>query len=165
VIVLVSDTSVLIDLERGDFIDACFRIDATEFVVPDLLYRRELAEYGGSRLIDRGLRVVGLSPDELLLVQEVRQGRPRLSLVDAYAFSLASSRRWTLLSGDAELRSVAAGQKVPCFGLLWMLDRLFDGGFVAGARMVDGLQRIADHPRCRLPRSEVQLRMSRYSAK
>lgn len=41
-IILVSDTSVLIDLERGHFLDACFRLPF-EFAVPDLLYRRELA--------------------------------------------------------------------------------------------------------------------------
>ena len=39
--VLVSDTSVLIDLERGSLLATCFRL-AFRFVVPDLLYEREL---------------------------------------------------------------------------------------------------------------------------
>ncbi len=39
--VLVSDTSALVDLERGSLLDAAFRLPF-EFVVPDLLYEREL---------------------------------------------------------------------------------------------------------------------------
>ena len=39
--ILVSDTSVLIDLDRGTFIDATFRLPF-EFTVPDLLDDREL---------------------------------------------------------------------------------------------------------------------------
>lgn len=39
--VVVSDSSVLIDLERGSLFDAAFSL-RLEFCVPDLLYRREL---------------------------------------------------------------------------------------------------------------------------
>ena len=39
--VLVSDTSVLIDLKRGSLLEVSFRL-AFRFVVPDLLYEREL---------------------------------------------------------------------------------------------------------------------------
>jgi hypothetical protein len=35
--ILVSDTSVLIDLERGELIASAFRLSAT-FAVPDVLY-------------------------------------------------------------------------------------------------------------------------------
>ena len=37
--VLVSDTSVLIDLKRGSLLEVSFRL-AFRFVVPDLLYER-----------------------------------------------------------------------------------------------------------------------------
>ena len=40
--VLVSDTSVIIDLERGALLDDLFRLPF-EFAVPDLLFHRELA--------------------------------------------------------------------------------------------------------------------------
>ena len=39
--VLVSDTSVLIDLERGGFLEAAFSL-SWQFAVPDLLFEREL---------------------------------------------------------------------------------------------------------------------------
>ena len=57
--VVVSDSSVLIDLERGSFFPAAFAL-RLEFCVPDLLYRRELEPYGGDRLRAMGLRVLEL---------------------------------------------------------------------------------------------------------
>jgi hypothetical protein len=38
--ILVSDTSVLIDLERGELIASAFKLSAT-FAVPDVLYERD----------------------------------------------------------------------------------------------------------------------------
>jgi len=49
--VLVSDTSVIVDLERGGFLEAAFAL-SFKLAVPDLLYRRELAEYRGNRLVE-----------------------------------------------------------------------------------------------------------------
>lgn len=159
--VLVSDTSVLIDLERGGVVDSCFDL-AAEFAVPDLLYKRELAAYGGADLVARGLRVVELTKEELTTAQSVRGARPGLSLPDAYAYSLASSRAWTLLTGDGELRSLARAERIGFVGVLWIFDQLFDGDVVDPAALVNGLQAIAAHPRCRLPRAEIQVRLERY---
>lgn len=51
--VLVSDTSVLIDLDRGNLVEATFRLPF-EFTVPDLLYERELKEHGGPEFVRMG---------------------------------------------------------------------------------------------------------------
>ena len=82
--ILVSDTSVLIDLERGGFLDSCFRLPF-EFAVPDLLYARELADFGGPELVARGLRVEELTGDEVTAAQTVRVAHLKLSVPDAYA--------------------------------------------------------------------------------
>lgn len=66
--ILVSDTSVLLDLERGDLLDACFHLPY-EFAVPDLLYNKELANFGGPELIARGLRIEELTGDEVAAAQ------------------------------------------------------------------------------------------------
>ena len=47
--IMVSDTSVLVDLDRGSLLDAAFRL-SSEFAVPDLLYKRELENHSGDRL-------------------------------------------------------------------------------------------------------------------
>ena len=57
--VLVSDTSILIDLERGSLLETCFRLPF-EFAVPDLLYERELKNHGGDNLLRLGLRIEDL---------------------------------------------------------------------------------------------------------
>jgi hypothetical protein len=52
-----SDTSVLIDLERGELISCAFKLSAT-FAVPDVLYERELRDHGGEELVKLGLKAL-----------------------------------------------------------------------------------------------------------
>lgn len=96
------------------------------------------------------------------MAQTTRGARPRLSLPDAFAYSLASKRGWTLLTGDGELRSLAQAQGLPFFGVLWVCDQIFDGQVIETALLADGLEAIGAHPRCRLPKSEVTIRLARY---
>jgi hypothetical protein len=103
-----------------------------------------------------------LNKDELTVVQQIRASRPRLSVADAYAFSLAASRAWTLLTGDGELRSLAQERTMPFHGVLWVLDQIFEAKACAPAKLVVGLEAIAGHQRCRLPRNEIQICLSRY---
>jgi hypothetical protein len=159
--ILVSDTSVLIDLERGGFLDSCFKLPF-EFAVPDLLYARELADFGGPTLVAHGLVVQELTGDEVTAAQTVRGDHPKLSLPDAFAYALASVRGWILLTGDGELRMIAEAEGVEFYGVLWVLDQLFDGQVMEAETIVNGLETIAAHPRCRLPRAEIQIRLERY---
>lgn len=160
-IVLVSDTSVIVDLERGQMLEPCFKLPF-QFAVPDLLYKRELAEYGGPTLCKLGLRVEGLDKHELTAAMQTRHAHPKLSLPDAYAYTLAHSRKWTLLTGDGELRAVAERQKVESHGVLWVFDRLHETKVVERRLLVTGLETISNHPRCRLPRAEVVVRLELY---
>ena len=159
--VLVSDTSVLIDLERGNLLDCCFTLPF-EFAVPDLLYRQELDGHGGAELVAKGLLVEELTGEELIVAQTTRGVRPRLSLPDAFAYSLASQRGWTLLTGDGELRALAQAQGLPFFGVLWVCDQLFETGVIETVLLADGLEAIGAHPRCRLPKAEIRIRIDRY---
>jgi len=59
---LISDTSVLIDLEGGHFLEATLRL-SFEFRVPDLLYKRELKDYNGSQLLGLGLKIASLDSE------------------------------------------------------------------------------------------------------
>ena len=63
--VLVSDTSVLIDLKRGSLLEASFRLPF-RYVVPDLLYERELKNWEGEELLKLGLAVEELDGDGVL---------------------------------------------------------------------------------------------------
>ncbi len=161
-VLLVSDTSVLIDLQRGGILYAVFRLPMT-FAVPDVLYERELRAWPGGDLRDQGLVVLALDGDGVELAQTYRARERRLSLPDALALALAKTGGNILLAGDACLRDQAVIEGVDCHGVLWVLDELLEHGVAAGEELGRALRQIAEHPRCRLPRAEVQKRLSKYA--
>lgn len=160
--VLVSDTSVLIDLERGSFLEPVFRLPF-EFAVPDLLYERELKDHGGPALIEMGLRVEELDGAAVALALEYRRVRRNLSLPDSFALALSKANSWTLLSGDGSLHALALEEAVECHGVLWLLDHLHEHRILDQDALAKGLRQIAEHPRCRLPQAEVRARLRAYS--
>ena len=81
--VLVSDTSVLIDLERGEFLESIFRLPFS-LVVPDLLYERELKDYTGPDLIRYGLHVQELDSVGLALAIDYYGSTKRFFLFLTY---------------------------------------------------------------------------------
>jgi hypothetical protein len=162
-VLLVSDTSVLIDLERGQVLDAIFALPFG-FAVPDLLYEREIKSWDASNLESRGLKVLSLDGSGVELAQRYRRREPKLSLPDAFALALAKLGDHVLLAGDGSLREQAALEDVEVHGVLWVFDRLAEHGVIGTRDLATALTRIAAHPRCRLPRSEVNKRLESYSA-
>ena len=160
--VVVSDSSVLIDLERGSLFTPAFALPL-EFCVPDLLYQRELPPQGGHRLLELGLRVVELDARGVSRAIFYRRAVPALSLPDAFALALAHCNGATLLTGDARLRQLASDENVICHGLLWLIDLMFDHRTATATDLHDGLLNIRDHPRCRLPKAEVNKRLRTFS--
>jgi hypothetical protein len=160
-IVLVSDTSVLIDLERGGLLEAAFSCGLT-MAVPDLLYDRELEETNGSLLRTLGLNVISLTPDEVALAQQLRKQQPCLSLPDCFALSCALRPDYALVTGDKLLRTTAQSKQCSVYGVLWMLDQMEASGRVGASTLHEGLTRITNHERCRLPRAEVMARLRRW---
>ncbi len=159
--VLVSDTSVIIDLERGELLESVFRL-TVDFAVPDLLFHRELAGPLGDRLLALGLRVEELSPGEVQGATVLRRADATLCLPDTFAFALAQGRQWTLLTGDAGLRRTAEAHALDVHGTLWVLDQLEAQGACSLQVLAAGLAKASGHPRCRLPRAEVTARLNRY---
>jgi predicted nucleic acid-binding protein len=159
--VLVSDTSVLIDLERGGFLEAIFSLPY-EFTVPDVLYRREMGDEWGERLLELGLRVEEVSEGGVVSALHYRSQRPGLSVPDSLALALAKEQSWLLLTGDGQLRELAVAEQVECHGVLWLLDQMEEAGIPGIRPLHDGSEVLAGHPRCRLPRREITIRLERY---
>ncbi len=162
-IILVSDTSVLIDLERGGLLESAFSCGLT-MVVPDLLYARELEAENGPLLRKLGLGVVALNPDEVNFAQQLRTQQPGLSLPDCFALSCARRLDHALVSGDKLLRTEAQAKHCVVYGLLWILDQMEVSGKVSTATLHEGLSRIWNHPRRRLPKNDVTARLQRWLA-
>jgi len=161
--VLVSDTSVLIDLERGSLLQVSFSLPY-EFTVPDVLYRREMGGGWGERLLELGLRVEGVSEGGVASALRYRSQRQALSVPDSFALALAKEQNWPLLTGDGQLRELAVAEHVECHGVLWLLDRMEEAGIPGIQLLHDGLEALAGHPRCRLPLREITIRLERYRA-
>ena len=80
---------MLTDLDRGSLLEAVFDLPLV-FVVPDLLYERELRPYGGAQLLKRGLQVAELDGEGVARALNFRRVRPSLSLADTFALALAT---------------------------------------------------------------------------
>lgn len=98
-VVLVSDTSVLVDLHRGSVLDIALELPY-DFAVPDLLFDRELRTWDGPALAGR-LNVLVLDAAGVELATGYRRTDPRLSLPDAFALALAKMGGHTLLTMPA----------------------------------------------------------------
>ena len=160
-IVLVSDTSILIDLERGELLEGAFSIGLS-FVVPDLLYDRELKDDIGPHLKSLGLGVVTLTAKELAVAQEVSAARPGLSLPDCFALSCATRPDHILVTGDGLMRKEAQARLGAVYGLLWILDQMHASGRFESDHLIKGLTKISTHPRARLPADEVRKRLKAW---
>ena len=161
-LVLVSDTSVIIDLDRGDLLEAAFSLD-DDFVVPDLMFEREFDAEIGERLQRLGLRTESLDGPEVAHAARIGRADLRLSVADSFAFSLAFGRRWPLLTGDGALRALAEAEGLEVHGVLWVVDRIEAAGIRDHPTLHACLGKTAAHPRCRLPKREVEQRLRRYA--
>lgn len=153
---------MIIDLERGGFLEDLFRLPY-EFAVPDLLFHEELQGELGERLVALGLVVEELNAGELARAVVVRRERAVLSTPDTFAFAIAEQRHWTLLTGDGALRRLAVDSGIETHGVLWLCDRFEEHEVLGKAQLNEGLTRLSTHPRCRLPAAEVRVRLNRYS--
>jgi predicted nucleic acid-binding protein len=161
--VLVSDTSVVIDLERSGLIERVFALPY-RFVVPDALYEQEMKEFGGPRLVELGLEVRVLTGAQVQEAQRLRGLERRISIHDSYALSLAKADAAILLAGDAAMRRLAEAEEVRCHGVLWVFDQMEERRVVNAMALHSGLTRVISDVRCRLPRDAVNLRLARYAS-
>ncbi|MEX0348240.1 MAG: hypothetical protein AB3N15_02365 [Paracoccaceae bacterium] len=159
--VLVSDTSVLIDIERASLTTRLFDLPY-DFAVPDLLYEAELLDWMGPDLLGLGLKVEELTPQETARATELKRAKAMLSTPDVFAFCLAAERDWVLLTGDGALRAEAEHHKIAMHGVLWVFDELEHHAVCSTATLKSGLEAVRDHPRCRLPIREINRRLDRY---
>ena len=106
---LVSDTSVLIDLERGNLLQTTFKLPVP-LAVPDVLYERELRANNGELLRPPGLHVLSPSDVEFSLAQEYL-GRARSLNSRRVRLALAKSGGHVLVCADRPLKELADARR------------------------------------------------------
>ena len=157
----VTDANVWIDLDHGGLLGRAFEL-GDELAVPDLVLRDELLTVDGGLLVRLGLRVAGLSGDQLVAVSGLSRLYPRPSVRDLASLVLARDSGGVLLTGDGALRSAAAAEGVEVHGVLWVLDRLVAEAGLSPGEAARSLQLIV-RGGAWLPRREVARRLSEWS--
>ena len=160
--ILVSDPSVLIDLDRGCQLETTFGL-AFEFASPDLLYHQELAQHGGPAQIELGLRVEALDGDGVALALRYRHAhRPSL-------YPIASPLRWPgSIPGycSPAIVNSANGRQAntsPATESLGSSTGFPKRGLLSSFKPFTSVAAIAAHPRCRLPEPELRKRLQRFA--
>ena len=104
-LLIISDASVLIDIECGLLTHAMFSLP-WKFAVPDVLFAEELAQRH-ENLLSMGLEILSMSGALVLQAYNLRQQYRRTNLNDLLALTLARSNGCQLLTGDKALKEVA----------------------------------------------------------
>ncbi len=160
-LVIVSDSSVLIDLVKARLIENAFALPY-EFVVPDVMFADELLDLGTythKHLRKAGLQVGGMDSAGLVVTFEYAKRYLRLSNNDCFALALAKTGDNTLLTSDHALRRAAAEENVEVHGHLWLVDEMEHHGLVTPARLLEILEEWEADPLVWLPLVELQKRI------
>jgi hypothetical protein len=163
VLVVVNDSSVLIDLARARVFESVFALPY-RFVIPDVMFADELLDLGSYTREDAlamGLRVARLHGDGVKAALGYAQRYVALSSNDAFALALASVNGWMLLAGDGALRRAAAAENVGVHGHLWLVDEMRRHDTLTRTRLVHVLEAWRDDPLVWLPREELVARITR----
>jgi predicted nucleic acid-binding protein len=164
--IVVSDSSCLIDLRKVSLLDALLRLPC-EFLIPNTLFEDELLKFSAVQkkaMIRAGLQVIDLPGERVLRAQAVMRQAPRLSVHDGFAFALAESLPGCiLLTGDGELRFLAAQHKMEVHGVLWVIDEMHRNRIVKAKALLAALRAFSSDTTVRLPRREVAAFIKRYA--
>ncbi len=159
---LISDANILIDMEAGAFMETLFQLPM-QFGIPDLLYHEEI-EPGSPGLEDQGLQVMEVSGEFVAYAQQLPGQHNHLlpskngqkpSHNDYLALALAKQEACVLLTGDANLRIVAAKEKVNVMGTVGLLCAMIENQLLTVDDTLKALDRMKAGKR-RLPWPEAE---------
>jgi predicted nucleic acid-binding protein len=163
--IVISDSSCLIDLRKVSLLDVFLRLPY-EFLIPNTLFDEELLKFTAAQkkaLLRAGLKVIDLPGERVLRAQQVMRAAPKLSVHDGFAFALAESHPGCiLLSGDGELRKLAAEHEMEVHGVLWILDEIHRNKLATGATLRSVLEFLTADTTVRLPRRELAMYVKRF---
>jgi predicted nucleic acid-binding protein len=164
--IIISDTSCLIDLRKASLIEAFLQIPY-EIAIPDVLFEEELLSFTQDEkaLLQAGLKILSLSGKEIIRVQSIARGNPKLTINDCFTFVLAESlQNSILLTGDGGLRALATASMIEVHGVLWALDEMYNSRVITPDRIYNALLKYEADERVRLPRKEVKRLLEKYRA-
>ena len=159
--IVISDSSVIIDLAKAGLIEAAFALPY-DFRIPDVMFEDELIDLGDyvrDDLLNAGLTKSTLDGSGVELAIQYGETYLALSTNDQFALALAKIEAAILLTGDRRLYNAAKNQGLEAYGLLWLIDELITQDDLQRKALRDALQILDDDPHVGLPSSELQRRI------
>jgi predicted nucleic acid-binding protein len=158
-LLIISDASVLIDIECGKLTNDMFNLPL-QFAVPDTLFAEELSERH-SHLLQLGLISKTMSGDLVAEAYDLHQKYLKPSVNDMLALTLARHEHCQLLTGDKALREVAEKLNVEVHGTIWLIEKMLYHETIAVEIARAAFQQMKNSG-SRLPWSEVEKTLSKY---
>lgn len=162
--VVISDSSALIDLAKVQLIEPLLALPY-EFVIPDAIYDNELLElhhYSRAQLLELGFRISTLDGTQVERAIVYGHRFLALTLEDRFALVLAEDTEGCLLlTGDKQLRTVAAAQGLPVHGILWACDQMQQHGTIELRMLLNALRALQADRLVFLPDRELRSRIER----
>ena len=158
--VCVADTSVLIDVQYGELVEAVMRLQYTWYA-PDLVLG-EIEEADKARWLALGLEERTLSGKQIEELFDLAEHYRGASVEDLAALVLAKAEGMVLVAGDGHLRKAAPVEGVEVHGTLWLLDRLRGRNVITKRQAREALEAIRAKG-SRQPPDEVEKRLRAWS--
>lgn len=159
-LIIISDASVLIDIEQGELTNAMFELP-WQFIVPDILFAEELKQQH-SCLIQFGLISKVMDSHLISEAYKLRQNYKQTSMNDLLALVLAKHEKSRLLTGDKALRQLAVKLNVEVHGTLWLVNQMIQRKKITMDTARIGFQRMRQSG-SRLPWDEIERMLQEQS--
>lgn len=160
---VISDTCILIDLYDTGLLELYsaqqIEIHTTDLVVSEL--KTDTIKNAVTKLIRDGLLLIESIPaNEMAGVLELRSGG--LSITDCSVWYIARKNKWTLLTGDKNLRTKAENDGICVHGILYVMDQVLLAKCMDPSSAHEKLQFLSENNN-RLPVKEVKKRLHDWS--
>ncbi|WP_425988587.1 hypothetical protein [Afipia sp. DC4300-2b1] len=157
--IVVSDSSVVMDLAKVRLVEPVLKLPF-EFVIPDVILARDVADLGpytAARLLRLGFVAGELDGAQTRCARDYfLQHRRQLSLSDCFAWRLAEVHKGILMTGDADLSTIAAAVNVEVRGILWAIEMMAKNKTSTGSVLAEALDRLGSDPLRNLPEAETR---------
>lgn len=157
--IVVSNSSVLMDLAKVRLIEAAIALPF-EFVIPDVMIAGELLDLGSytaADLVRLGFKEGRLDGSATRQASDYfRQYRRHLSLNDCFAWRLAEMHQGILMTGDGNLRKLAAEAGVEVHGTLWAIELMATHATCPAGALITALDQLDADGLVRLPRATLR---------
>ena len=160
---VVIDASCLIDLRKGGLLSVLGNLPC-RLVVPLPVREFEILDFSDAhwRTLDAaGLITYDLTPDQVGKALALKARYPALSPNDCFCFVAADVHTGILLTGDRQLRNVAAANDLPVHGVLWIIDQMHATGTCSACMLARALRSWQSDASVFLPRNEIAKRLER----